>query len=111
MEHFRISFSAIIGVVAIVCLMAILAVSACIDSPAFKAGLCNAFVQCDISQKSLPRPDASQMPTLAPPRAGDLSAKDGSLQALLIGQPVYVQVKTDRADIEVGWAPGEFMGR
>jgi hypothetical protein len=112
MEHLRSAVAGIVGVVAIFSLMAILVVSSKTQNQPCGTGLCSDVVQRNLELPHAPRPDAGKIPTLAPPRIDDtLSTADNSLQTPLFGQSVYVQVKTDRADIEVGWASGELLGR
>jgi len=111
MELLRTTVASLVGVVTVFCVMTILAISPYTRDPIFPAELCSDLVQSDIGQQHLPQPDADKVPTLAPPRIDALSTAVNSLHIPSFGQSVYVQIKTDRADIEVGWASGEFLGR
>jgi len=111
MEQFKNAVTSIVGIVSILGLMVFLAISSCIDSPTFRAELCSDRVPCDVRLKQSPQSDARKLPTLAPPCINTLSTTNNSLRTPLLGQPVYVQVKTDRAEIEVGWASGDYLGR
>jgi hypothetical protein len=73
--------------------------------------MCEDSVQCDIPRQPSPGPDAGKVPTPAPPRLITLKTADSSLHTPALGQSVYVQVKTDHIDIEVGWASTDIMGR
>jgi hypothetical protein len=111
MEHLRTIIATLVGLVVVLGLMAILLMSSNAKSPLCRAELCGDLVPCDIGCQKSPGPDAGKAPTLAPPRLNTLSTADNSLRTPLLGQSVYVQVKTDRVDIEVGWASADFVGR
>lgn len=112
MKHFNTTFASIISIVAILSVMAILAISSYKDTPALQAELCSDQAQCDVNLHHPHQPDVGKAPTLAPPRSiNALSKADHPLRTPSLGQAVYVQVKTDHSEIEVGWAPGEYMGR
>jgi len=111
MAHLRTIVATLVGLVVILGLMVILLVSSNAKSPLCRTELCRGLVPSNIGcQKSL-GPDAGKAPTLAPPRLNTLSTADNSLRTPLLGQSVYVQIKTDRGDIEVGWASADFVGR
>ncbi|MGD0383878.1 MAG: hypothetical protein ABSA77_10170 [Thermoguttaceae bacterium] len=111
MEHLKTTVSTLVGLIVIVGLMAILAINSNIKNPLCPAEIYEDSVQCDIPRQPSPGPDASKVPTPAPPRFITLSTADSSLHTPPLGQSVYVQVKADRVDIEVGWASADFLGR
>jgi hypothetical protein len=112
MARLRRAIASLICIAAILGLMALLMISGT-RNPAYHTELCSDYVRCDIGRQHSTNPDTSKMPTLAPPRLKALSTTENSnsLHVPYPGQTVYVQVKTDRADIEVGWAPGDLLGR
>jgi hypothetical protein len=100
------------GAIVIASLMAFLIFGSNSQCQSCKTELCNDLAQCNLAPICASVPEAGKEPTLAPPRIGDpVSAADNSLRAPSLGQSVYVQIKTDHSDIEVGWASGELMGR
>jgi hypothetical protein len=112
MEHFRSAVACLVGVIAIVSLMAILVMSSNTQSQSCQTELCDLLVQCELGLPHAPEPDAGKEPTLAPPRIDDpVSTADNPVRTPSLGQSVYVQIKTDHSDIEVGWASGELLGR
>ncbi len=111
MNHFRIAVANLLGMVVIFSLMAVLAISACTDSAAFRAEVCGKMVQGAISLPHSSHIDADKMPTPAPPRFDVQSEANNSVLSPSFGQPVYVQVKIDQAEIEVSWAPSDLLGR
>jgi hypothetical protein len=112
MEHLKNTVASLLGMVFVFGLMTFLAISAYINRPIFPSDACNRLVQCDINLHQSLQFDADKVPTLAPPRNQNaLSKADNSLRASLLGQPVYIQVRTDHSEIEVGWATGESFGR
>jgi hypothetical protein len=111
MEHLRATVATLVGLFVIVGLMVILAIGSNLKNPLCPTETCEDSVQCDIPRQPLPGPDAGKVPTPAPPRLITLKTADSSLHTPTLGQSVYVQVKTDHSDIEVGWASADFMGR
>ncbi len=111
MDHLRTTVATLVGLIVILGLMVVLAISSNTQNPLCPTEQCEDIVQCDIPQQASPGPDAGKVPTLAPPRLITLSTADGSLHTPPLGQSVYVQVKTDRIDVEVGWASADFLGR
>ena len=111
MEHLRATVATLAGLIVILGLMIILAIGSNIKNPLCPAEVCEDSVQCDIPRQPSPGPDAGKVPTPAPPRLITLKTADGSLHTPPLGQSVYVQVKTDHSDIEVGWVSTDFMGR
>jgi hypothetical protein len=112
MKHLRSAVAGIVGVGTIFSLIAILVISSKTQNQPCRTGLCINVVQCSLEPPHAPMSDAGKVPTLAPPRIDDaLSTADNSMQTSSFGQSVYVQVNTDRTDIEVGWASGELLGR
>jgi hypothetical protein len=111
MEHLRATIATLVGLIVIVGLMIALVISASTNNPLCPAETCEGFVQCDIPQQPSPGPDAGKIPTLAPPRSITLSTADSTVHTPPLGQSVYVQVKTDHVDVEVGWASADFLGR
>lgn len=110
MEHLRTAVACLVSTVAIMGLIAILLISSYTIHPLYRSDLCSDIVQSDC-RLHLPRADADKIPTLAPPRLHTPSTAEDTLHMPPVGQTVYVHVKTDRADIEVGWASGELIGR
>jgi hypothetical protein len=111
MEHVRTLISCFVGVIVITGSITIFAISPYHDNPAFEAESCDDLAQCTTMPQPVNHPDVDKTPTLAPPRTDGQSTADNALHTPSFGQTVYVQVKTDHADIEVGWAPSEFRGR
>jgi hypothetical protein len=112
MEHLRSAVACLVGVIAIVCLMAILLISSNTQRQSCRTELCDNLVQCELVLPRAPEPDAGKEPTLAPPRIEDrISTADTPERSPSLGQSVYVQIKTDHSDIEVGWASSEILGR
>ncbi len=111
MEHLRATVATLVGLIVIVGLMVILAIGSNIKNPLCPTETCEDSVQCDIPRQPLPGPDAGKVPTPAPPRLITLKTADSSLHTPALGQSVYVQVKTDHIDIEVGWASADLLGR
>jgi hypothetical protein len=111
MERLGTAVASLVGVVAIICVIVTLAISSYTDRPALPLELCNDLVQCDIVRQPSTLFEGGKAPTLAPRRSDAPSTADSVSQKASLAQPVYVQVKTDHADIEVGWASGEFLGR
>lgn len=111
MELLRTTVAILVGLAAIIGVLIIFAISSHTDGLAFRADLCSDLVQNDVGQQPAPQPDADKNPTLAPPHIDALSTAVDSLHTPPFGQTIYVQVKIDRADIEVGWASAEFLGR
>jgi hypothetical protein len=110
MDQFRTATASSVCVVAISILLAVLAMSSSSHDRVLKAEVCDYFQRtAPVSQS--PLVDAGKIPTLAPPRADALSITDKSIRTLSHGQVVYVQVKADSPEIEVGWVPGESLGR
>jgi hypothetical protein len=91
--------------------MAFFAIGPSTNGPAMQPDLCIDDGQESIGSQQLQGPDAHKVPTLAPPRDSVPSISVNSLNPTLIGQTVYVQVETDRVEIEVGWANSELLGR
>jgi hypothetical protein len=111
MEHLRTAVATLVGLIAILSLMAILAIGSRVTNPLCPSESCDDSVQCDIPRQPMPGPDAGKTPTPAPPRLIGLSTSDKTLPSPPLGQSVYVQVKTDHSDIEVDWASADFLGR
>jgi hypothetical protein len=115
MQHIKTSIATLVSLVAILGIMGFLFVSSDVDSLAARVEMCDEVVQCDIPQQLAVQQKTDEVPTLAPPRDNNQSLDDNSdsapKNAPLFGQTVYVQVKTDHAEIEVGWASSEKMGR
>jgi hypothetical protein len=111
MEHLRATVATLVGLFVILGLLVILTISSHIKNPLCPTETCEDSVQCDIPRQPSPGPDAGKVPTPAPPRFITLKTADSSLHTPALGQSVYVQVKTDHGDIEVGWASADFMGR
>ena len=111
MGHLRATVATLVGLIVIVGLMAILAIGSNTNNPLCSTEICEDSVQCDIPRQPSPGPDAGKVPTPAPPRLITLKTADNSLHTPALGQSVYVQVKTDHSDIEVGWASTDFLGR
>jgi hypothetical protein len=110
MKHLRAGVVSLVSLVSVLGLMGILALSAYTDPPSSRAKLCNDQDRCDILPHP-PQADSDKAPTLAPPRADARSTVNNSSRTSTSGQPVFVQVKTDYADIEVSWAPADRFGR
>jgi hypothetical protein len=111
MEHYKSIIATLVCAIVISCLMAVLFISSNANIQLSRTGLCGNAVPCDSVPKQSPGTDIDNVPTLAPPRLNSLSATDGLIHATSLGQTVYVQVKTDHVDIEVGWASADFMDR
>jgi hypothetical protein len=93
---------------ALACILTGLAVStnqkdAC-DNPTLVCGL-NSGPECTLAL-SLPEKFAGRAtPTLAPPRSAAAAVGNSPSSAEVAkGQPVFLNVETDRNEIEVGWA-------
>lgn len=110
MEQLRTATAGLVCVVAILSLLALLAMSSFMHDRAVKPQMCD-YLQLSSSVRHSASTDADKIPTLAPPRADVFSKADKPSHTLSLGQAVYVQVKTDYPEIEVGWAPGELLGR
>jgi hypothetical protein len=110
MEHLRATVATLVGLFVIVSLLVILTISSHINNPLCPTETCEDSVQCDIPRQPSPGPDAGKVPTPAPPRLITLTTAD-NFHTPALGQSVYVQVKTDHIDLEVGWASADFLGR
>lgn len=111
MQHSRITVALLVCIFAVGGMLAFFAFGSSANGPANIPDFCRGFGQgCDGLQRPV-GPDAAKVPTLAPPRDNLSSLADNKLHANSFGQPVYVQVETDRAEIEVGWAHSGFLGR
>ncbi len=111
MEHLRIAVATLVGLIVILSLMVALVISSQTYNPSCPMEKCESFAQCEIPQQPSTGPDADKVPTLAPPRLITLSTTDSNLHTPPLGQSVYVQVKADRNDVEIGWASADFLGR
>jgi hypothetical protein len=111
MEYFRTLVATLVGIVVILGLMAIILASSYAKNSLCRSALCEDRVTSEFGQIKTSGPDSGKAPTLAPPRFNILSTTDNSLRTPLLGQSVYVQIKTDHGDIEVGWASADFVGR
>jgi hypothetical protein len=110
MEQLRTAFTTLVGLAVILSLMAVFMIG--IDKTACPTETCDTLAQRGAAQQPVPHADADKAPTLAPPRRTALStATEGSTPSSQSGQAVYVQVKADRNDVEVGWASTDFLGR
>ena len=110
MAQFRTAFTCLFGVGSILGLMGLLAFGAFSVQPDYQAALCSEPIRCEIAPLLTAQEDVDKAPTLAPPRTQEPSIAE-STSGVISGQPVYVQVTADHSGIEVGWAPGEMMGR
>ncbi|HEY4759282.1 MAG TPA: hypothetical protein VIH42_01745 [Thermoguttaceae bacterium] len=110
MEQVRIAIAMLVCMVVILCSMTIFANSSYTSDPALRPACCCDICQSDNGFRQTTRTDEGKVPTLAPPRC-DSSTADNSLHPLQIGQAVYIRVEADHAEIEVGWAPTDFLGR
>jgi hypothetical protein len=108
MEHLRTAVATLVGLGVMLALMAALTISPAANNSPCHVETPQCVAQCDVPQQPSPGPSADKVPTLAPPRLIPLSNADSTLPS---GQPVYVQVKADRNDVEIGWASTDFMGR
>jgi hypothetical protein len=108
MEHLRTALATLVGLVVMLALTATLAISSSAGNSSCPVQTPQCLAQCDVPQKVSPGPDADKVPTLAPPRLTQSSTTDSTMPS---GQAIYVQVKADRNDVEIGWASADFMGR
>ena len=111
MEHLRTAVAALVGLVVVLALTATLAISSGANNSPCPVEAPQCVARCDVPQQPSPSPDADKVPTLAPPRSTPASTADRTAQTPPSGQPIYVQVKADRNDVEIGWASTDFMGR
>ncbi len=105
------------GVALLVCMIAIwgmmvfFTISSYTNKLAFRPEFCTDLGQGVNGPRQTLGPDADKAPTLAPPRHNVPSVVDNNLHVPSIGQTVYVQVESDHAEIEVGWAHSELVER
>jgi hypothetical protein len=111
MEHLRTTVTTLAGLFVILGLMFFLAIGSNTVIPSSPTDVCEDSMQCDLTHQPSLGPDAGKVPTPAPPRSIISKTADNSLHTPPLGQSVYVQVKTDHLDIEVGWASSDFLGR
>ena len=111
MEHHRIAVASLVCMITIGSVMAFLAMSFHTDGPAFRSEFRSGLGQSVNGSQQSDRPDIGKVPTLAPPRHNVQPTEDTTMQMPSFGQTVYVQVEADHAEIEVGWAHSEFLGR
>jgi hypothetical protein len=106
MESLRTTVACLACVFVISIMLVVLSISSHTNIPAFQVSDCDP-APCEIASRHPNQPIADQVPTPAPSRTDTPSKADVSSYVPEIGQTVYVQVKTDHADIEVGWASSD----
>jgi hypothetical protein len=106
MEHLRTAVACLACVFVISIVLVVLAISSHANIRAFQVSDGDS-IRLEIALRHPNKPDADQVPTPAPSRTDTPSKADNYSHVSQVGQTVYVQVKTDHGDIEVGWASSE----